>query len=243
MLRTKRRSVRAAGENPSDGLNATDWVEQINPLKVATSLWEAASDEDTDRIREWIDFSENVVRVDERSLLWTVLKRLDLIIEGIERSPEADTAPLVGAARSVARGIANCCLDQEGVRPHLDFSADPGQLLMTVVPKTLVGACWIQFIDWVEGKRTYRRCEQCRSWFAVSLDTKRMDSIYCGDACRHKAYRLRRMEAWKLHQAGHKPGEIAKRLNSDLRTVRGWIRAAKDAKRSRKTPRKTERRR
>ena len=52
----------------------------------------------------------------------------------------------------------------------------------------------------------------------------RQDGKFCQGACRSRAYRARQSEARKLHAAGTTFAEIAKRLNSDAKTVKGWVR-------------------
>jgi DNA-binding NarL/FixJ family response regulator len=45
----------------------------------------------------------------------------------------------------------------------------------------------------------------------------------CSTPCRTKAYRKRQAEAVRLHGEGHSLEDIARELDSDPDTVRGWI--------------------
>ena len=51
----------------------------------------------------------------------------------------------------------------------------------------------------------------------------RTDKQFCSNACRTKAYRKRQAEAVRLHGEGRSLEEIARDLDSDPGTVRGWI--------------------
>ncbi len=95
-------------------------------------------------------------------------------------------------------------------------AADPDQLLCEVKK--------------VHARLQELRCELCRGWFAVSPDVNRPDRKYCSERCRAKTYRNRKAEARALKLAAMKPPQIAKKLETDMATVRGWL-AAKPSKR------------
>jgi DNA invertase Pin-like site-specific DNA recombinase len=59
------------------------------------------------------------------------------------------------------------------------------------------------------------------------LDAKRVVADYCSDACRFKAYRIRKKKALELKAEGKNNAEIASILGSDSTTVGKWIREAK----------------
>ena len=91
------------------------------------------------------------------------------------------------------------------------------------VPNSLVGALWLQFARAVDGRKKYERCGECKTWFEVSLDAARTNRRYCKDPCRFKAYRRRQIEARQLFGEGIALKEIAKRLDSDMATVKLWV--------------------
>ena len=93
---------------------------------------------------------------------------------------------------------------------------------MRVVPESLIAAIWVQLALAIEGNREYRQCDQCRRWFEVAAE-KREDARFCGDPCRFKAYRARQKEARQLMDDGVPVKQIAERLGSDIKTVKGWV--------------------
>jgi len=53
--------------------------------------------------------------------------------------------------------------------------------------------------------------------------TSRSDREFCSDRCRVNTYRKRKKSAARLHQKGMSPSAIAKKVESDPETVRGWL--------------------
>jgi hypothetical protein len=96
-----------------------------------------------------------------------------------------------------------------------------------LLPRNLLGAMWLQLADAVAENKELRRCESStceRKWF-VTPDPygPRADATFCSDPCRHKAYRERKAKARALATRGATPREIAKQVNTEIDTVRGWI--------------------
>ena len=87
----------------------------------------------------------------------------------------------------------------------------------------LVGALWLQFARAVERDSRFRQCAECGTWFELARGTARADKLYCSTPCRTKAYRKRQAEAARRHGEGQSIEEIARALESDFDTVRGWI--------------------
>ncbi len=69
----------------------------------------------------------------------------------------------------------------------------------------------------------FRQCAECGIWFELAPGTARADKLYCSTPCRTKAYRKRQAEAARLHGEGRSIEDIARDLDSDPDTVRGWI--------------------
>lgn len=104
---------------------------------------------------------------------------------------------------------------------------DPGAVRLCVAPRNLLGALALQFADVITRNKELRRCLLCQKPFEVSLDANRKHKEYCSDACRMKAYRDRKEEARKLAAAGKPVAFIVDKLESDTKTVKGWIKSAK----------------
>ena len=75
----------------------------------------------------------------------------------------------------------------------------------------------------VERDSQFRQCAECGIWFELAPGTARADKLYCSTPCRTKAYRKRQAEAVHLHGEGRSIDGIARELESDPDTVRGWI--------------------
>lgn len=96
-------------------------------------------------------------------------------------------------------------------------------LQLFAVPKTLLGAMWIQFAQAVDGKKEYRSCERCGTWFEISPAAFRSHKRYCSDPCRMKNYRDRIEKTISLHKKGFSLEEISKQVGSNVKQVMTWI--------------------
>lgn len=59
----------------------------------------------------------------------------------------------------------------------------------------------------------------------VAPGAGRAAKTHCSVACRQQAYRDRQLRAVALRAEGLPEKEIARQLNSDVKTVRGWLKA------------------
>jgi len=77
-----------------------------------------------------------------------------------------------------------------------------------------------------EGSASLRRCENCERMFEVSLEQsgKRSHAKHCSDRCRVEAYRRRKDRAVALERKGMPVKDIAKQLDTTVKTARGWLR-------------------
>jgi hypothetical protein len=113
--------------------------------------------------------------------------------------------------------------------PRLLWDAKRERLGLYIVPAGLVGALWLQFARAVERDSKFRQCAECGIWFELAPGTARADKLYCSTPCRTKAYRKRQAEAARLHGEGCSVEDIARALESDPETVRGWIERKRDS--------------
>jgi hypothetical protein len=107
--------------------------------------------------------------------------------------------------------------------PRLLWDTNRERLGLYIVPEGLVGALWLQFARTVERDSQFRQCAECAIWFELAPGTARSDKLYCSTPCRTKAYRKRQAEAARLHGEGRSLDDIARDLESQPDTVRGWI--------------------
>jgi hypothetical protein len=107
--------------------------------------------------------------------------------------------------------------------PRLLWEQSRDRLGLYIVPEGLIGALWLQFARAVERDARFRQCPECTTWFEVAPGRGRTDKQFCSNACRTKAYRKRQALAVRLHGEGRSLEDIARELDSDPDTVRGWI--------------------
>jgi hypothetical protein len=104
---------------------------------------------------------------------------------------------------------------------------DDARLYLT--PESLLGALWYQFGSAVAQNKRFQQCEQCGKWFQPGRDTHedgravRADARFCKGTCRSKHYHAKKRTALELRAKGTSLREIAKKLNSNIQTVKGWV--------------------
>lgn len=213
------------------------WGAEIATMRHLIALWEAARAGNTKMLAEFIRWKGKSIPGSEPWPRTEVFYRGPRSrFEKIESFPIASesTNPEVlerfqvgdvtqPAWYALQRSV-NRKLTQHGAVPKLLWQIDhrKSELEMRFVPQSLIGALWLQFAHAITGNKEYRQCEQCGRWFEVAAEV-RQDGKFCQGACRSRAYRARQSEARKLHDAGTSFGEIARRLNSDVKTVKGWV--------------------
>lgn len=133
---------------------------------------------------------------------------------------------LIGPGWYALQRLVNWQLRHHGAFPQLFMSDRPAwrtdPMRMRFVPRSLISAIWIQFAKAIEGNRAFAQCAQCGRWFEVAAEA-RADAKFCKNACRFKAYRRRQSRARELAADGKSVREIAAELESDVKTVKGWI--------------------
>ena len=84
---------------------------------------------------------------------------------------------------------------QKRVAPRLGYALENqwiGSVHLSVVPKDLLGAMWLQLAQMVDGNQLHLRCMMCGTWFLERPQAgKRPAKNYCSDACKQKAHRRR----------------------------------------------------
>lgn len=109
---------------------------------------------------------------------------------------------------------------------------------VTAIPLTLRGALWLQLAAALAEHKRYRRCDRCATWFELTSKMAAKGKVHCSESCRMQAYRERQEEARRLAAEGQSARVIARAVNTDVETVKGWLlpfEKAKPAARSRRT--------
>ncbi len=117
--------------------------------------------------------------------------------------------------------VVNRQLMTHSSTPHLLWDMER-RLQLFITPSSLIGALWLQFATAIDGDRKYRTCDHCHNWFEKGAKV-RADAKFCSSNCRQKAYRRNQAEARELYEKGMPVSQIARRLGSEINTVKGWI--------------------
>jgi hypothetical protein len=216
------------------GEHVDDWVHEILVMRLAVDLWESARGGDSDHLDRMISWDPEGTRVMidthpelERGQVPQTSAHVHRAVIADER---LDPDILARFVPGDAIGPALHCM-QSLINEHLHHRASPrllweqsrDRLGLYIVPDGLIGALWLQFARAVERDARFRECPECGTWFEVAPGRGRTDKQFCSNACRTKAYRKRQAEAARLHREGRSLEDIARELDSDPDTVRGWV--------------------
>jgi hypothetical protein len=166
----------------------------------------------------------------EEDKKWRMIDPLGTWTRAIERMRPAvrlwDKAQ-AGEAGNLAirevRAIVNDELGIDRVYVALEEDRKLGGLALQVKPRSLLAALWLQFARAVAGNKQYRACRTCGQPYELDPKIARKSRQYCSEACRSRAYRGRKERAQALAAEGKSPKEIAEELESDVKTVKGWL--------------------
>lgn len=202
------------------GESLSAWGNEVMQLKHWVDLWEAARDNDDNRLSRWIKWTPDHSRVFYQGPRgFTAIAAQDYRPELLKQFMPGDTVR--PAWHALQHGI-NKKLSDYGAQNRLLWDSQYTNLHLRVAPANLISAIWLQFALAVEGNKDHRQCEQCRKWFEVGASL-REDAKFCGDPCRFKAYRNRQKIARQLHAEKVPIREIAKKLQSNVKTINRWI--------------------
>ena len=115
------------------------------------------------------------------------------------------------------------------VQPHIEL----GSLKrLSFAPTDLLSAMWVNFALAYVGDKSYRQCKQCQKLFELSPEEGfRSHRVFCDDPyCKTKDYRKRKRTALKLSALKTPLREIARQAGTDPKTVRRWVKEAKQRK-------------
>jgi hypothetical protein len=216
------------------GESLSAWSKEILMMRFAIGIWEAARSGDVvtlDRVIHWRPDGRGVEIAGHPGGPRGQVPEAPAHVEGaliagahlgdgvFERFVPGD---LIRPALHYLQSTINEKLEGRA-SPRLLWDANRERLGLYIVPDGLIGALWLQFARAVERDSRFRQCAECGIWFELAPGTARADKQFCSTACRTKAYRKRQAEAARLHGEGRSLDDIARALESDPDTVRGWI--------------------
>ena len=207
---------------PFTGLSLRTWQHHIRVLKELIDLWDAVAkgrDEELQRFESLIYplqyLSPDPKDHDEH---WWKASR------AWERNDRR------GLALMFLEDTVTTWLHRSGVSASLISDPARQELDLYFTPINLWGVVWLQLAQAIAAKKQYYRCQnaKCRKPFEVSKGPlgKNKNRRFCSDPCRFQAYRDRKEQAQRLAADGVQPEEIARQLESTIKTVQGWLRAA-----------------
>jgi len=201
-----------------------DWARAITEMRLACDLRNAVAGSDLASLKRKIQQEpwDGPLAFSDHGVLYQSDRGWSRVTP---RHPEAallKKGDLLRAARVLMQHLANEQLElHTSARVLLD--EETGRQGLYVNPKNLLGALWIQFSESIDSGTSSKRCVECGQWVLLAPGTSRSDREFCSDRCRVTAYRKRKKSAARLHREGMSPSAIAKKLESDLETVRGWL--------------------
>jgi hypothetical protein len=223
------------GKHPMGfGEHVDDWVKEIIVMRLAVDLWESARQGDADHLGRMISWTPDGTGVSINTHPDLQLRqapqrpvyvhRAVIADERLDREILARFVPgnPIGPALHCMQGLINEHLHHRA-SPRLLWEPTRDRLGLYIVPEGLIGALWLQFARAVERDAQFRQCTECTTWFEVAPGRGRADKQFCSTACRTRAYRKRQAEAVRLQGEGRSLDDIARELDSDPDTVRGWI--------------------
>lgn len=228
----------AGGLRGGIGEPLSAWTNGILTMRPAVDLWDAARGGDVVKLGRYITWGENTDRK-ETYVLYD--SHPDLKDREVPDAPyRRDIRIIVSSGRDEAlfrhlipgdiirptqilvQRIINENM-QNQVAPRLLWNDDQSALRVYEVPKTLLGALWLQFAGAVERNSDFRKCSECGTWFELAPRTARSDKIFCSNVCRLRAFRRRRIDAANRHAAGRSPEATAADNRTDVETGQGRL--------------------
>jgi hypothetical protein len=210
------------------------WEHEILIMRFAIAIWETARNGDIATLERVIHWQPDGSGVEIAGHPSVPRGQMPEAPAWVERTTIAQThfgdgvlerfvpGDLIQPALHYLQSTINAKLEGRA-SPRLLWDTKREGLSLYIVPTGLIGALWLQFARAVERDSRFRHCAECRIWFELAPGTARADKLYCSTPCRTRAYRKRQAEAVRLHGEGLSIGDIARQLDSDPDTVRGWI--------------------
>jgi len=122
------------------------------------------------------------------------------------------------AAKKMAEQLRSGLLN---INLACDVITVPSGLQSRLMVIGLTSSLRVQATEAVVDGWVLRHCENCTK--PIAADLSREDRRYCSDSCRVQAYKKRRRKALELDGKGKTIIQIAAAVDTDVKTVRGWI--------------------
>jgi len=172
----------------------TGWADEIWGIKRAVALWDLIEDGGDDALATLIHLDPGghvLYRSDGTEMRLTRDPRQDHLDEPL------DLRYFAGIAM---RQFVDTHMSGPGhehtLHPVLTWNPESGRSEARYIPGSLISALWLQFIQAVDGRKRYAKCQapRCGRWFELDPGSNRADKLYCSSACKMRAYRARRKQ-------------------------------------------------
>ena len=187
-----------------NGERFSQWVDEVMGLRQVLRVWDALQVLAVDELQSWFrveDFHgalravydagqplRRAVFTHERTPPSTVNEfQWYLSHAEIRRITEDPSTVALSFIRTVVEGRLR---EQVAARMVYQERGEGGPLGVGLVPKSLLGAIWLQAASAIEAGKAFGRCRECRGWFEVPpelLMMGRKDVGFCSVACRNQA--------------------------------------------------------
>ncbi|HYI94795.1 MAG TPA: hypothetical protein VEX68_14710 [Bryobacteraceae bacterium] len=187
------------------GEGIVHWREWMREMRHLLRIWDAIKQENNLELRKWFDWkTEYQVVYAPSGVAGNDYKRpisqrlLQVALDGpivADRNASAThfrylkRFDLIDPAKLFIQEELNHWIQHLQLEVRLLWNEELSKLQAAFVPVHLIGALWVQFLTAVTEDLSFRKCNQCRRWFS---EAARAAKVFCSDACRMKAYRLRK---------------------------------------------------
>ena len=236
------------------GERLSNWAEHIRVMKDAVEVWDLVATGDI----------KNLVRLEREQHLFTSVPEHRVQESTLVEQPHAEEtlgdvqhrdddprspyvaghpvqfdagspSAIIATGRTFVTNEVNIHLLEQGVTPRLEVDPSGGPRFY-VVPRTLLGAMWLQFAESISQQKEYRRCRECSTPFEISTAGARSDSKFCTAACKSTFHNSKRRKVRELRSKGHLLQKIAKQFDTDIPTLKKWLgEPSRPRKRTRRT--------
>jgi hypothetical protein len=174
----------------------TFWQAETRLLNEVVGLWDLFQDSGTKAFEFHIDDKKAVLSVEKANPFIDIKRHKGWNVADRSKDP-VGFAKLKKSDKQEWPKIVLAKLLTVGTKDRIDFgvaNAEKG-LSVSIMPKGLIGALWLQAALAVSGGKDFRQCHECQTWFEVATGQGRSDKLYCSTACRMRAYRKRKKES------------------------------------------------
>ena len=174
------------------------WRNEVESLRKAISLWDLVQGDDVEAMQHYFEEEKPELppRYDALVSVGKVSRPALFVLKRIIRTSLQGQVPL------------DLTSEDDAVSPAVEL-----------LPRSHRAGHWLMLSLDIHDNRRYGSCAQCGKWFEVLTGAKRATRVYCSNACRSKMYRGRQKQARRLHKEGGPTGDIARELETDVKTV------------------------